>query len=192
MPTDPGNGPAMTDTASPHPGSPAVRRVVARDGMTSYLVGVALPELTPVLARDVAAAWDAARGAAVDAAWGCLRLFRFRAADGTTTDLALADPDASCWAAAVDSRIGLDHVYGIAVCVRLLALVDLMASADWAGRYFTVKRDGAEIDPALLRAAATLRLTAHGRLDPALVRRALDDASALSPPRHNTASGASA
>ena len=181
----------MTDTAFPQSRSPAVRRVVARDGMTSYLVGVALSELTPVLARDVAAAWDAARGAAVDAAWGCLRLFRFRAADGTTTDLALADPDASCWAAAVDSRIGLDHVYGIAVCVRLLALVDLMASADWAGRYFTVKRDGAEIDPALLR-AATLRLTVQGRLDPILVRRTLDDAPALSPPRHNTASGASA
>ena len=76
--------------------------------------------------------------------WGTPRLFRFCRADGTSTDLALADPDACCWAGAVDGTVGIGTSYGLSLCLRLLALVDLLASARWAGTLFAVRRDGAD------------------------------------------------
>jgi hypothetical protein len=118
-----------------------------------------------VRARDLAAAWDAARAAALDARWGAARLFRFCRADGTSLDLALGDPDACCWAGAVDGTVGMGHAYGLSVCMRLLALVDLLARAPWAGQLVALRRDGAAIAPVLLQAAATLRLGHDGRFD---------------------------
>ncbi len=147
---------------------------VHRDGTTGYVVAVPPEELPPVRARDLEAAWDASREAAVREAWDVPRLFRFRRADAAAdTELALADPDACCWAGAVDRTLGLASAYGISVCLRLLALVDLLASAPWARAWFAVRRDGARIDPALLREAASLPLTEQGRLDEALLRARL-------------------
>ena len=63
------------------------------------------------------------------ATWGAVRGFRFRRPDGSYTDLALADRDARCWAGAVDRTAGLTSSYGLSLCLRLLALVDLLARA---------------------------------------------------------------
>jgi hypothetical protein len=151
----------MTQAASPQ----AIRVVAAADGTLTYLVGLPPDALPPVRARDIDAAWHHARAAATREAWGVTRLFRFRRSDGGVTDLALADPDAACWAAAVDAMVGIGTAYGLSVCLRLLALVDLMAHARWAGGFFTLRRDGADISPALLSAAATARLTAAAQFD---------------------------
>ncbi len=171
------------------PCSPRVVEVaVQRDGTTGYLVALPPEALPPVRTRDLAAAWDAARAAAAAASWDVPRLFRFRrgssgadAAAGSAdacTELALADPDACCWAGAVDRTLGLASAYGISVCLRLLALVDLLGSAPWAAAWFALRRDGAEIDPLLLREAALSPLTAQGRLDEARLRARLAQAAA--------------
>jgi hypothetical protein len=152
------------------------------DGTLTYLVGMPPEALPPVRARDLDAAWHHARAAADRAAWGQARLFRFSRADGGVTDLALADPDAACWAAAVDKVVGIGTAYGLSVCLRLLALVDLMAHAGWAGQYFTLRRDGADIAPALLGAAATAALTPAAQFDPDDLRGRLPRGNLLGAP----------
>ena len=137
----------------------------AGDGTLTYLVDVPPEALPPVRLRDLAAAWDAASNAAIAARWDMVRLFRFRRADGSVTDLALADPDACCWAGAVDGTVGIGSAYGLSLCLRLLALIDLLARARWADRFFTITRDGAELHHALLHGAATAALTREARFD---------------------------
>jgi hypothetical protein len=149
-----------------------VRVGAAPDGTMTYLVDLAPEALPPVRQRDLAAAWEAARARAIaagedggGAGWGAARLFRFRRADGTHTDLALADQDACCWAGAVDGTVGMQTCYGLSLCLRLLALVDLLARARWAAGLFALRPEGAEIDPTVLRAAAHAPLTAEARFD---------------------------
>ena len=142
-----------------------VRIGAPADGAVTYLVDLPPEALPPVLLRDIAAAWEAAREAAVAAQWSTTRLFRFRRSDGTCTDLALADADACCWAGAVDGTVGMHTSYGLSLCLRLLALVDLLAHARWAAHLFSVRRDGARIDPSVLHAAATVPLTRDARFD---------------------------
>ncbi len=137
----------------------------AGDGTLTYLVDLPPEAMPPVLRRDLDRVWEAARGAAMRADWGVARLFRFRRDDGSVTDLALADADACCWAAAVDGMVGMQSCYGLSLCLRLLALVDLLARARWTQALFTLRRDGAELHPALLRAAAQAGLTAEARFD---------------------------
>jgi hypothetical protein len=155
---------------SPH--TRAVRVQARPDGALLYLVALPPESLPPVRPRDLAAAWDAARAAALDQRWGTARLFRFRRADGSALDLALGDPDACCWAGAVDGTVGMDDPYGLSLCLRLLALVDLLAHANgWAGDLVALRRDGAALAPALVQAAATMRLTGDGRFDEGDFRR---------------------
>lgn len=135
------------------------------DGTLTYWVDLAPEALPPVRGRDLAAAWKAVRDAATDAAWGAARLFRFRAADGSVTDLALSDEDARCWASAVDGTVGMQTSYGLSLCLRLLALVDLLARAPWTAALFHIDRTGAALHPALLTTAATTQLTADARFD---------------------------
>ena len=151
----------------------AVRVEACADGALLYLVALPPEALPPVRARDLAAAWDAARSAALAERWGAARLFRFRRADGSALDLALGDADAACWAGAVDHTVGMGHAYGLSLCLRLLALVDLLARARWAGALVALRRDGTTLPPALLTAAATLRLTPEGRFDEPAMRRQL-------------------
>ena len=153
-------------------GEPArvVQVGAAADGTLTYLVALPPEALPPVRLRDLAAAWDAARSAAITERWGSVRLFRFRRADGSVTDLTLADRDACCWAGAVDGSVGMQTTYGLALCLRLLALVDLLGRARWADTMFTVRRDGAKIHEALLRGAATAPLTSDARFDEAEIR----------------------
>ena len=87
--------------------------------------------------------------------------------DGSHTDLALADRDARCWVGAVDRTVGITSASGLSLCLRLLALIDLLARAPWARSLFHLARDGAEFHPALLRAAASAPLTRDARFDEA-------------------------
>ena len=159
--------------------SPAIQVGAARDGTLTYLVDLPPEALPPVRGRDIAAAWDAAREAADDAAWGAARLFRFRRPDGTTTDLALADEDARCWAGAVDQTVGMQTSYGMSLCLRLLALVDIMGRTPWLGPMFQIGRTGTRLHPALLSAAADAELTAEARFDETRFRARL---AQLGPP----------
>ena len=162
-----------------------IRVAVADDGTVTYLVDSPPESLPPVRLRDIAAGWEAARTAARAAAWGNARLFRFRRDDGSLTDLALADADACCWADALDQTACMHTSYGLSLCLRLLALVDLLARARWAAPLFTLTRGGAELDPALLRAAAITPLNREARFDDppfrALVAARLDGPRATPP-----------
>ena len=159
--------------SDPPPGS-AVHVQPGPDGALLYLVAMSPDALPPVRARDLAAAWDAARAAALAERWGEARLFRFRRADGSAIDLALGDADACCWASAVDGTVGMGHCYGLSLCLRLLALVDLLARASWAGGMVALRRDGAALAPELVHAAATQRLTAEARFDEPAFRRSVE------------------
>ncbi len=167
----------MHDTPQPR----AIHVQPRADGTLTYLVEVPPEALPPVRQRDLSAAWDAARDAATQDAWGAPRLFRFVRADGGKTDLALADPDACCWASAVDRTVGIASCYGLSLCLRLLALVDLLARAAWAGPLFTVRRDGVALDDTLLVAAATLPLTADARFDEAGFRARVAQGRLIAP-----------
>ena len=171
---------------------PPIHVATTQDGTLTYLVDTAPDALPPVRSGDLAAAWDAAREAASGSVWGLPRLFRFLQADGSTLDLALADEDACCWAEAVDHTTGIQTAYGLSLCLRLLALVDLLSRAPWTGEFCRIGRAGAALDPALLRAAATAPLTSQAGFDETVFRARL---SRLAPPAFNlrlTAKGASA
>lgn len=145
--------------------APLVRVGRGAGGLTTYLVDLPPETLPAVTGRDLERAWYAAREAAISADWGAARGFRFRRADGGYLDLSLEDADARCWAGAVDGTVGMATCYGLSVCLRLLALVDLLARAGWAGQVVRLARDGAELHPGLLRAAACLPLTPEARFD---------------------------
>lgn len=131
----------------------------------TYLVNLPAEHLPPVRGRDLERAWYAARGAALDERWGAVRGFRFARPDGSHTELALADRDACCWVGAVDMVYGISTTHGLSVCLRLLALIDLLAHASWSRPFVRLARDGADFDPLLLRVAAIHPLTEHGRYD---------------------------
>jgi hypothetical protein len=150
------------------------------EGWLTYTVGCAPAALPPVSRRDLDAAWHAARQAALAGEWGAIRGFSFAEPDGETLDIALADRDACCWARAVDSRVGLQSRYGVSVLLRLLALVSLIASASWSRPLCRLSRDGADLDPSLLAAAASEPLNEAGQFDELAFRARL--APALLPP----------
>jgi hypothetical protein len=143
------------------------------DGLMTYLIDLPPEALPSVCKRDLERAWYAAREAALAARQGAVRGFRFNHPDGSHTDLALADRDARCWVGAVDRTVGIAHARGLSLCLRLLALIDLLAHAPWARSLFHLASDGAEFHPALLRAAATQPLTSDARFDEAGFRMRL-------------------
>ncbi|PZW51044.1 hypothetical protein C8P66_101261 [Humitalea rosea] len=132
----------------------------------------ALPVVAPARLRE---AWDAARIAATAEAEGPPRALLFRGTDGATHDLLIADSDARCWAMAVDHLAGLDTTAGIALLMRLLALVDLLARVRFLDPMFAVSAGGTEFHPALLDAAARQPLDAAGRFDAAAWKRLFSD-----------------
>lgn len=153
----------------------AVRVGHAADGSRLYLVEGLPDRLPPVISRDIARAWELAHDAAAREDWGETRLFRFvdRRPSGDAApiaDLVLADRDACCWAAAVDRLCGLGTFYGLSLCLRLLALVELMGRARWMAGLFRLRPDGAELAPALLAAAAYCPLGRDARFDEATMR----------------------
>lgn len=130
-----------------------------------HLVPFGPPALPSVSSRHLEAAWGAARDAALSSAGhGRARThgFRFMEGGGPPLDLLLADRDAARWTAGIEGIADLSTAYGISLCLRLLALVALMGSAEWVRPWFTLRRAGAEIHPALLLAAALAPLTPTG------------------------------
>ena len=169
---------------------PAFCRVVqAGDGALTYLVNGGPDSLPPVRTGHLADAWESAHDAAVESEWGHRRLFRFLHPDGTILDMALADADACCWARAVDRTAGLQTPYGLSLCLRLLALVDLLARAPWTGALCRLGRAGAALDPLLLRTAATAPLTKEAGFDETAFRVRLGGHARVA---HPLAIGASA
>jgi hypothetical protein len=98
---------------------------------------------------------------------------RFRDPDGPGPVLTLADADAACWAEAVDRLADLATLSGLALCLRLLALIELLGRARWMAELYAIAPDGIELDPALLAAAATEGLDAAGRFDETGMKRLL-------------------
>ena len=153
--------------------APPIRVGHGRDGILTYTLALGPEDLPPVRARDLEAAWDAAR--TVPTTLAVARAFRFEGGAGPL-DLALHSEAARRWAAGVDGVAGLHTCRGVSVCLRLLGLVELAPRvpegvSGWPRR------------PALLRAAASARLTVDGRLDPASIPPA---------PPHHDAPGATA
>ena len=139
----------------------------------TYVVQSSPAALPPILLRDLIAAWDSARQAALEGAVCTPRAFSFALPDGRVTNLALSDRDAQCWAQAIDRRLDLSSAYGLSVCLRLLALVDLLAQSPWAREHVRLRGGGAELAPALLRLAARAKLTDEAGFDEAAFRRGL-------------------
>ncbi len=161
------------------PETSPIRVAHGPDDVVTYLINLAPPALPPVRTGDLAEAWHAARHAAAQSEWGVPRLFRFLGDDGPL-DLALTDEDACCWMQAVDRLVGLARVEGLSLCLRLLALIDLIASAPWASHFCRLSRTGATLDPALLRVAANVPLTDQAGFDESSIRDRLR--VALQPP----------
>jgi len=138
------------------------------------------PEAMPaVRARDLAIAWEAARAAARAGRFGPPWLFRFLRADQSTTDLALNDRDARCWASAMEARWGMDSLAALALCLRLLALIDVLTRASWASLMVRFDAGEAELDTGLLQAAASVPLTPEARFDEESLHRRLAHGSTL-------------
>jgi hypothetical protein len=150
---------------TPGTGGGPIRVGGTPDGLVTYLVDLPPEALPTVCRRDLERAWYAARDAALAERQGAVRGFRFNRPDGSHTDLALADRDARCWVGAVDMTVGIATANGLSLCLRLLALIDLLARAPWARSLLHLARDGAEFHPALLKAAASQPLTREARFD---------------------------
>ena len=148
---------------------PPVELVTDRHGIMNYHVRMPPDGLPPVRSGDLEESWDAARRAAADSVWGEPRLFRFRADGADPVDLALTDADAACWAEAIDAGWGLHTAYGLSLCLRLLGLVALLSDSAALRALCPLSRAGAALDPALIRAAATVPLSARGDLDESCV-----------------------
>lgn len=144
-----------------------LRLSTAPDGSRLCLAGLSPEALPPVRGRDLDAAWDAARCAGPRRAppWQV----RFQREDGSVTDLRLDDPEASRWAWAAEAEAGLRGCYGLSVCLRLLALLALLAQAPDLSAYVR----GGDLHPVLARAVATAPLTAEAGLDEAALRARL-------------------
>jgi hypothetical protein len=113
-----------------------------------HLVPRLPPALPAVTARDIEQAWEATRPPIAAPP----RAFRF--AGDTPLELQLTE-----------RAVGLHSLHGISVCLRLLALIALLAQSLWARRWFTLAREGVTIHPDLLRAASVAPLNASGGFD---------------------------
>ncbi|MFC4166137.1 hypothetical protein [Teichococcus aestuarii] len=149
----------------------AIHVAVAADGALHYAIPGSPETLPPVAPRALSLAWDAARAAAAAEAWGPHRTLAF---EGGAV-MALADADAACWAEAVDRAVGLGTLPGLALCLRLLALVELLGRAAWARGLFAIAADGIELHPALLAAAAAAPLDGGARFDETGMKRLLSN-----------------
>ena len=179
-----------------HATTPLAPVRIVRDphGSLTYLVDALPEELPAVRKRDVELAWDAAHRAAHAGRWGVVRGFRFQreGSDAPPRDLLLADMHGASWAEAVDGLIGLRSLYGLSLCLRLLALVDLLARARWADGLYRMHQGEAELDAGLLRLAAIARLTPQAGFDAAAFRAILCPPSLAAPHSIGRLTGASA
>ncbi len=153
------------------PGPIHVARTPA--GALTYAVPVPPEHLPAVPPAELLSAWSLARRAAALHLWGPPRLMRFARPGGDSTEIAIADADAGCWAEAIDAGFGLGTLRGLALCLRLLALIEVLGRVPALAPLFDVTTDGIDLHPALLDAAATMPLDAGARFDEAGIRRLL-------------------
>jgi hypothetical protein len=152
---------------------PLIRVAEDAGGALAYAIPCP-PESLPAVRPDaLLAAWQAARAGAAAGRWGPPRTLLFLRDGGEPTVLAIADRDARCWAEAVDRGADLGTLPGLALCLRLLALVEVMSRAGWLAGMFDVTPEGIELHPALLHAAAAMPLDAAARFDAEALRRLL-------------------
>ncbi len=140
-----------------------LRTEYAPDGKILHLIPHSPGGLPAVTKRDLEQAWEVARATALapgppPATHG----FRFRHEGETPLDFVITDRDAASWAGGIDGIADLSTAHGVSVCLRLMALIDLMSRADWTRHWFTLNRAGLEFHPALLTAAALTPLTQTG------------------------------
>ncbi|WP_246522706.1 hypothetical protein [Neoroseomonas eburnea] len=150
-----------------------IRVARSPDGVLAYAIPMPPEALPAVAPRDLEAAWEQARAAAAAERWGAPRRLLFQRRDGSPQELLLADADAACWAEAVDARHDLGTLSGLSLCLRLLALVEVMTRARWLAGLYSLTAEGIELHPALLRAAAAMPLDAAARFDERDLRRLL-------------------
>jgi len=142
------------------------------DNLRLLLVDRPASGLPAVRSADLDRAWDAAQATSCKDA--PLRLaIRFAARDEETMELSLDDPSACAWAGRVDQGFGLRSLYGVALLLRLLALVDLAARTVWLAERW---RAGRMIRPdaTALAVAARIPLTPDARFDEVMFRDALN------------------
>jgi hypothetical protein len=152
-----------------------IEAFLAPGGEILHVLGAPASALPRVAKRDLEQAWEHAGASPVAAP---PRQFRMPTRNGAPVDLVLRDPDAAAWAAAIERSIGLSTAHGVSVCLRLLALVALMAQSAWARDWFELRRDGARIRPELLHAAALAPLTEEGGFDEAALGALLPERAA--------------
>ena len=138
-------------------------------GALRHEIGLTAAEIPAVAPAALEAAWELAREGASEGRWGQARLLVFR--DGV--QIALTDPDAAAWAEAIARHAGTDTLGGLALCLRLLALVELMARAPWLRGFFALGAEGVEFHPLLLAAAARAPLDPTGRFEESAMRAML-------------------
>lgn len=146
-----------------------VRTIPLPSGALRHEIGVTAAELPPVSPAALETAWELAREGASAGQWGQARLLVFP--DGV--EIALTDPDAAAWAEAITSEAGPETLPGLALCLRLLALVELMGRAPWLRGLFAIGADGVDVHPLLLAAAARAPLDATGRFEDSAMRAML-------------------
>jgi hypothetical protein len=156
--------------------SRSIRTARTETGAIAYLVPVAPERLPAVSPGDLLHAWKVARHGAVQRLWGAPRFFRFaqqsgrgESTEGESTEIAIADPDAGAWTEAIDRAFGLDTLSGLALCLRLLALVEILTRAVRLEPFFDVTPAGVDLHPSLLAAAAALPLNPAARFDEAVL-----------------------
>ena len=149
-------------SASPHPSRrPDLRHPVPPER---------LPAVQPA---ELLAAWSLARRAAALQLWGPPRLLRFDRPSGDATEIAIADADAGCWAEAIDTAIGLGNLPGLALCLRLLALVEVLARVPALARCSMSPRTARPVPvPSMPRPTAA---RCGARFDEAAIRRRLSN-----------------
>jgi hypothetical protein len=133
-----------------------IRTSIGPYGEVLHVLAMPPQALPAVTKRDVELAWEAAQ--AGTARRPPPRGFRFTPPEGASVQLMLNDHDAAAWAVAVDKVADISTAYGISLCLRLLALVELMSRAVWLRPWFSLGRGGMDMHPALLQAAALLPL----------------------------------
>lgn len=146
-----------------------VTTIALPSGALLHEIGVAAEALPAVSPNSLEIAWEVARAAAEAGVWGPARLLAFPGG----VEIALTDADAASWAEAMARHSGLDSLAGLALCLRLLALVELLGRAPWTRGMFTIGSDGAEFHPALLAAAARAPLDETGRFEDGPMRAML-------------------
>jgi len=167
-----------------------IRVAGTETGALAYLVPLPPEELPAVSPGDLLHAWTVARRGAVLRQWGTPRFLRFAArGEREPTEIAIADADASAWAEAIDQAFELESLRGLSLCLRLLALVEVLARAPRLEPFFDVTPAGVDLHPSLLGAAAAVPLDGAARFDEGallerLRLRALPAGGATSPARH--------